>query len=62
VGGRRDRRSTTDETYGAGGAPLARYTGDANSRSFVPVGGGLLAEYYCGGMIFAGGAFIVLKV
>jgi RHS repeat-associated protein len=44
--------STTDEAYGAGGALLARYTGDSNSRSFVPFGGGILAEYYCGGMIF----------
>jgi len=44
--------STTDEAYGAGGALLARYTGDSNSRSFVPFGGGLLAEYYCGGMTF----------
>ena len=44
--------STTDEAYGAGGALLARYSGDSNSRSFVPFGGGLLAEYYCGGMIF----------
>jgi len=36
----------------AGGALLARYTGDTNSRSFVPLNGGLLAEYYCGGVIF----------
>jgi len=44
--------STTEEVYGAGGALLARYTGDSNSRSFVPFNGGLLAEYYCGGVIF----------
>ncbi len=44
--------STTDEAYGAGGDLLLRYTGDSNSRSFVPFGGGLLAEYFCGGMIF----------
>jgi RHS repeat-associated protein len=44
--------STTEEAYGAGGALLARYTGDSNSRSFVPFNGGLLAEYYCGGVIF----------
>jgi RHS repeat-associated protein len=44
--------STTDEAYGADGSLLARYTGDSNSRSFVPFGGRLLAEYYCGGMIF----------
>jgi RHS repeat-associated protein len=31
---------------------LLRYTGDSNSRSFVPFNGRLLAEYYCGGMIF----------
>jgi RHS repeat-associated protein len=36
----------------AAGALLARYTGDSNSRSFVPFKGRLLAEYYCGGMIF----------
>ena len=44
--------STTDEAYGAGGNLLLRYTGDSNSRSFVPFNGGILAEYYCGGMIF----------
>jgi RHS repeat-associated protein len=44
--------STTEEAYGAGGALLARYTGDTNSRSLVPFNGGLLAEYYCGGVIF----------
>jgi RHS repeat-associated protein len=37
---------------GAGGNLLLRYTGDSNSRSFVPFNGRLLAEYYCGGMIF----------
>jgi len=36
----------------AGGNLLARYTGDSNSRSFVPFNGAILAEYYCGGMIF----------
>jgi len=44
--------STTDEAYGAGGNLLLRYTGDSNSRSFVPFSGRILAEYYCGGMIF----------
>jgi len=44
--------STTDEAYGAGGNLLLRYTGDSNSRSFIPFNGRLLAEYYCGGMIF----------
>ena len=44
--------STTDEAYGAGGNLLLRYTGDSNSRSFVPFNGRILAEYYCGGMIF----------
>jgi RHS repeat-associated protein len=44
--------STTEEAYGADGALLARYTGDTNSRSFVPFNGRLLAEYYCGGVIF----------
>ncbi|MGO8788444.1 MAG: hypothetical protein ACLQVL_13835 [Terriglobia bacterium] len=44
--------STTDEAYGAGDNLLLRYTGDSNSRSFVPFGGGLLAEYFCGGMVF----------
>ncbi|MGO8788442.1 MAG: RHS repeat-associated core domain-containing protein [Terriglobia bacterium] len=44
--------NTTDEAYGAGGDLLLRYTGDSNSRSFVPFNGRLLAEYYCGGMIF----------
>jgi RHS repeat-associated protein len=44
--------STTEEAYGADGALLARYTGDSNSRSFVPFKGRLLAEYYCGGVIF----------
>jgi RHS repeat-associated protein len=44
--------STTDEAYGAGGNLLVRYTGDSNSRSFVPFNGRLLAEYYCGGTIF----------
>ena len=29
-----------------------RFTGDSNSRSFVPFEGRILAEYYCGGMIF----------
>ena len=43
---------TTDEAYGAGGNLLLRYTGDSNSRSFIPFNGRLLAEYYCGGMIF----------
>ncbi len=43
---------TNNEVHGAGGALLARYTGDSNSRSFVPFNGDLLAEYYCGGMIF----------
>jgi RHS repeat-associated protein len=43
---------TTEEAYGAGGNLLLRYTGDSNSRSFVPFNGRLLAEYYCGGMIF----------
>jgi len=37
---------------GAGGNLLLRYTGDSNSRSFIPFNGRLLAEYYCGGMIF----------
>jgi RHS repeat-associated protein len=36
----------------AGGNLLVRYTGDSNSRSFVPFNGRLLVEYYCGGMIF----------
>jgi RHS repeat-associated protein len=44
--------SATEEAYGAGGELLARYTGDTNSRSFVPLNGRLLAEYYCGGVIF----------
>ncbi len=44
--------STTDEAYGAGGNLLVRYTGDSNSRTFVPFGDGILAEYYCGGLIF----------
>ena len=44
--------STTEEAYGADGALLARYTGDSNSRSFVPFNGRILAEYYCGGVIF----------
>jgi RHS repeat-associated protein len=44
--------STTDEAYGAGGNLLLRFTGDSNSRSFVPFNGRILAEYYCGGMIF----------
>jgi RHS repeat-associated protein len=44
--------STTDEAYGAGGNLLLRYTGDSNSRSFVPFNGRILAEYFCGGMIF----------
>jgi len=44
--------STTDEAYGAGGNLLVRYTGDSNSRSFVPFNGGVLAEYYCGGTVF----------
>lgn len=44
--------ATTDEAYGAGGNLLVRYTGDSNSRSFVPFAGGILAEYYCGGLIF----------
>jgi RHS repeat-associated protein len=44
--------STTEEAYGAGGSLLLRSTGDSNSRTFVPFGGGILAEYYCGGMIF----------
>jgi RHS repeat-associated protein len=44
--------STTEEAYGAGGNLLLRYTGDSNSRSFVPFVGGILAEYYCGGVIF----------
>ncbi len=44
--------STTDEAYGAGGNLLLRHTGDSNSRSFVPFNGRILAEYYCGGMIF----------
>jgi hypothetical protein len=35
--------STTEEAYGADGALLARYTGDSNSRSFVPFNGGRLA-------------------
>ena len=43
---------TTDEAYGAGGNLLLRYPGDSNSRSFIPFNGRLLAEYYCGGMIF----------
>lgn len=43
---------TTEEAYGADGSLLLRYTGDSNSRSFVPFGGRILAEYYCGGMIF----------
>jgi RHS repeat-associated protein len=43
--------STTEEAYGVDGALLARYTGDSNSRSFVPFKGRLLAEYYCGGVI-----------
>jgi RHS repeat-associated protein len=46
------QNSTTDEAYGAGGNLLLRYTGDSNSRSFVPFGGGILAEYFCGGIIF----------
>jgi len=44
--------NTTDEAYGAGGNLLLRYTGDSNSRSFVPFNGRILAEYFCGGMIF----------
>jgi RHS repeat-associated protein len=44
--------TTTDEVYGADGELLGRFTGDSNARSFVPFGGGLLAEYFCGGMIF----------
>ena len=44
--------NTTDEAYGAGGNLLVRYTGDSNSRSFIPFNGRLLAEYYCGGVIF----------
>jgi hypothetical protein len=44
--------STTEEAYGADGNLLLRYTGDSNSRSFVPFNGRILAEYYCGGMIF----------
>ena len=43
---------TTEEAYGADGALLERFTGDSNGRSFVPFAGGLLAEYYCGGVIF----------
>jgi RHS repeat-associated protein len=44
--------STTDEAYGAGGELLWRYTGDSNTRSFVPFGGDILAEYYSGGTLF----------
>jgi RHS repeat-associated protein len=44
--------STTDEAYGADGALIWRYTGDSNTRSFVPVEGRILAEYYSGGTIF----------
>jgi RHS repeat-associated protein len=40
--------STTDEAYGAGGNLLWRYTGNSNTRSFVPFQGGILAEYYSG--------------
>ncbi len=44
--------NTTEEAYGAGGNLLLRSTGDSSARTFVPFGGGILAEYYCGGMIF----------
>ncbi len=46
------QNGTTDEAYGAGGNLLVRYTGDSHNRSFVPFNGRLLAEYFCGGMIF----------
>jgi hypothetical protein len=46
---------TFDEAYGAGGELLWRYTGsstDPNQRAFVPLNGGILAEYYSGGTLF----------
>jgi hypothetical protein len=41
----------TEEAYGAGGELLWRFTGDANSRQFVPFQGGILAEYWAGGTL-----------
>jgi len=45
-------RSVVEGAGAGGGNLLLRYTGDSNSRSFIPFNGRLLAEYYCGGMIF----------
>ena len=45
--------ATTDEAYGAGGNLLWRYTGNSSTnRSFVPVNGRIVAEYYSGGTLF----------
>jgi len=49
--GQEGPNSDPQDTLGCGSA-APRYTGDSNSRSFVPFNGRLLAEYYCGGMIF----------
>ena len=45
--------ATTDEAYGAGGNLLWRYTGSTSTnRSFVPLNGRPLAEYYSSATLF----------